>query len=145
VSDELDAALVRERLVATLSGLFGLVSLALVCIGLYGLLAFAVARRTREIGVRVALGATRSDVRWLIARQMLGVVLAGLAIGGPAAWIASRLASQQLAGLLFEVTPSDPIAISVSVGLLVVVALCAGLLPAHRAAGIDPVAALRSE
>ena len=70
-ADEVDAALVRERLVATLSGVFGLVALALICIGLYGLMAFTVSRRTAEIGIRMALGASRSRVRWLVARQAL--------------------------------------------------------------------------
>ena len=82
LADEVGAALVRERLVATLSGVFGLVALALICIGLYGLMAFTVSRRTAEIGIRMALGASQSNVRWLVARQALVIVLAGLAIGG---------------------------------------------------------------
>lgn len=145
LADEVDAALVRERLVATLSGGFGLVALALVSIGLYGLLAFTVSRRTAEIGVRVALGATRSDVSWLIGRQALTVVLLGLAAGIPGAWIATRLASRQLDTLLFEQTPNDPIAMAAAIIVLLLVAVCAGLLPARRAARIDPIVALRTE
>ena len=145
LADELDAALVRERLVATLSGGFGLVALALVSIGLYGLLAFTVSRRTGEIGIRVALGATRSDVSWLIGRQALTIVLLGLAVGLPGAWISTRLASRQLDTLLFEQTPNDPRAMTAAIGVLLLVAACAALLPARRAARIDPIVALRTE
>jgi predicted permease len=145
LADELDAALVRERLVATLSGVFAAVALLLVCIGLYGLLAFTVSQRTAEIGIRVALGATRADVRWMIARQALAVVLPGLAVGLPAAWIAARLLSRQLAGLLYELTPTDPATLGAAAVVLLLVALGAGLLPARRAAQIDPVAALRAQ
>jgi hypothetical protein len=145
LADEVDAALVRERLVATLTSLFGLVALALICIGLYGLMAFTVARRTPEIGVRLALGATPSDVRWLVGRQAFGIVVAGLAIGVPAAWIAGRLAARTLSPLLYEVTSTDPIATVMAVGVLVMVTMAAGVLPARRAVRIDPVMALRAE
>jgi predicted permease len=142
---DLDAALVRERLVATLSGAFGVVALALICIGLYGLMAFVVSRRTAEIGVRMALGATRANVRWLIGRQALTIVAAGLALGVPAAWIAGRLASRQLSGLLFEVSPTDPLAFGAATLMLVVAAVGAGLTPAQRASRIDPTVALRAD
>jgi ABC-type antimicrobial peptide transport system permease subunit len=142
---EVNAALVRERLVATLSSIFGLVALALICIGLYGLMAFTVARRTQEIGVRIALGATRSDVRWLVGRQAFGIVLAGLAIGVPTAWIAGRLASRALSSLLYEVTSTDPITIASAVGVLMLVTMAAGVLPSRRAVRIDPIVALRAE
>jgi predicted permease len=142
---EVSDALVRERLVATLSSIFGLVALALICIGLYGLMAFTVARRTPEIGIRIALGATRSDVRWLVGRQALGIVAAGLAIGVPAAWIAGRLASHALSSLLYEVTSTDPVTIGMAIAVLVVVTMAAGMLPARRAARIDPAIALRAE
>ena len=145
LADEVNAALARERLVATLSTAFGLVALALICIGLYGLMAFTVARRTSEIGVRMALGATRSDIRSLVGRQAFGIVLAGLAIGVPAAWIAGRLASRILSPLLYQITPTDPITIAIAVGVLVLVAMIAGLLPARRAVRIDPMIALRTE
>jgi predicted permease len=145
LASDVDVVLVRERLVATLSSVFGLVALALICIGLYGLMAFTVSRRTSEIGVRMALGATPSSARWLIARQALTIVLAGLAIGIPTAWIGGRLASRQLSTLLYDVTSTDPLTTAVAVTVLVAVAMVAGLLPARRAARIDPVAALRSE
>jgi predicted permease len=145
LADEVDATLVRERLVATLSGVFGMVALTLIAIGLYGLMAFNVSRRTAEIGIRVALGARRADVRWMIVRQALTVVLTGIAIGVPAAWIAGRLAAGQIAGLLFEITPSDPITIAFSATVLLLVAICASVVPARRAARIDPIVALRSE
>jgi putative ABC transport system permease protein len=142
---EVDAALVRERLVATLSSLFGLVALALICIGLYGLMAFTVARRTAEIGIRMALGATRSEVRRLVGREAFAIVLSGLAPGLPAAWIAGRLASRVLSPLLYQVTSTDPVTIGVAIGVLVLVTMAAGLLPARRAVRIDPMIALRME
>jgi predicted permease len=142
---EVDAALVRERLVATLSSLFGLVALALICIGLYGLMAFTVARRTSEIGIRMALGATRSDVRWLVGREAFAIVLVGLAIGLPAAWIAGRLASRILSPLLYGVTATDPVTIAGAIGVLVLVTMAAGVLPARRAVRIDPMVTLRME
>ena len=145
LAEEVNAALARERLVATLAGIFGLVTLSLICVGLYGLMAFTVSRRTPEIGIRVALGATRSDVRWLVGRQAFGIILAGLALGVPAAWVAGRLASRQLSSLLYQVTSTDPATMLAAAGLLVVVAMCAGLLPAHRAVRIDPVVALRTD
>ena len=108
-------------------------------------MAFTVSRRTAEIGVRVALGAAASDVRWMIARQTLTLVVIGIAVGLPMAWIVGRLASRQLSGMLFELTPTDPITMAAATSLLVLVAMCAGLMPARRAARIDPIAALRNE
>jgi putative ABC transport system permease protein len=145
LAEEVDAALVRERLVATLSGVFGIVALVLICVGLYGLMAFVVARRTAEIGVRVALGATPSDIRGLMARHAIGVLLIGLAIGVPAALAAGRLASAQLSPLLFGLTPADPVSFVVATMLLALVTLAAGMVPALRAARIDPIIALRHD
>ena len=144
-AERLDAAFVRERLVATLSGFFGVVALTLVCVGLYGLMSFTVARRTAEIGVRMALGAARSDVAWMIARQTLTLVLVGIAVGLPSAWLLARLTSSHVSPMLFELTPSDPITIAAATGVLILVAMGAGWLPARRAARIDPIVALRSE
>jgi predicted permease len=145
LAEELDAALVRERLVATLSGFFGIVALTLVSVGLYGLMSFTVARRTAEIGVRVALGAAPSDVARMIARQTLALVLIGIAAGLPMAWILARLSTRQISGMLFELTPTDPLTIAAATGVLILVAMGAGWLPAHRAARIDPIVALRNE
>jgi predicted permease len=144
-AERLDAAFVRERLVATLSGFFGVVALTLVCVGLYGLMSFTVARRTSEIGVRMALGAARSDVAWMIGRQTLTLVIIGIAAGLPSAWILARLTSSHVSPMLFELTPADPLTIAAATGLLIVVAMGAGWLPARRAARIDPIVALRSE
>ena len=91
-----------------------------------------------------ALGESAS-VRWLVARQALATVLAGVAIGVPAAWVTGRLAARQLSSLLYEVTATDPITIAAAIGVLVIVAMGAGSLPARRAARIDPAMALRSE
>jgi predicted permease len=145
LADEVSAALARERLVAALAGVFGAVALSLISVGLYGLIAFTVSRRTSEIGIRVALGATRARVRWLVCRQALGIVAAGLAIGIPAAWIAGRLASRQLTSLLYDVTSTDPATMMASAAVLMAVAVGAGLLPARRAVRIDPAVALRNE
>ena len=145
LADEVNAALARERLMATLAGIFGVVALSLISVGLYGLMAFTVSRRTAEIGVRIALGATRSSVRWLVGRQALAIVGAGLAIGIPAAWIVGRLASRQLASLLYDVTSTDPATMAVAGVVLVLVAAGASLLPAQRAVRIDPAVALRNE
>jgi predicted permease len=145
LAEEMDATYVRERLVATLSGFFGVVALTLVCVGLYGLMSFTVARRTAEIGVRVALGAARGDVAWMIVRQTLRLVLAGIAAGLPIAWLLARLVTTQLSAMLFDLTPADPLTIAAATGVLVVVAMGAGWLPARRASRIDPIVALRSE
>jgi ABC-type antimicrobial peptide transport system permease subunit len=145
LADELDAALVRERLVATLSGFFGVVALTLVSVGLYGLMSFTVAGRTAEIGVRVALGAAPSAVARMIAHQTLTLVLVGIAVGLPIAWILARLSTRQISGLLFEITPTDPLTIAAATGVLILVAMGAGWVPAHRAARIDPTVALRTE
>ena len=145
LADEVDAALIRERLVAALSGGFGLVALGLVSVGLYGLLAFSVSRRTAEIGIRVALGATRGDVLWLVGRQGLTIVLLGMAVGVPAAWVATRLAARQLDTLLYQQAPTDPLAMTAAIVVLFLVAAGAAVLPARRAARIDPILALRAE
>ena len=145
LGQEIDTVFVQERLVATLSAGFGFLALALACVGLYGLMAFTVAGRTAEIGVRVALGAASTDVSWLIVRQTLTLALAGVAIGLPLALAAARLASHQLTPMLFQLTPTDPFTLGAAVGLLMLVAIMAGAIPARRAARIDPAVALRNE
>ena len=136
-----DDSLNRDRLIATLSSFFGALALVLALIGLYGVMSYAVARRTNEIGVRMALGAARGNVIWLVLRETLVMVAIGIAIGLPAALAASRLVSSRLFGL----SPNDPMTIALAALLLVVVAVLAGFIPARRASRVDPIVALRYE
>jgi hypothetical protein len=117
------------------------VALALAAIGLYGLLEFDVSRRTTEIGVRSALGATRRNLLWLVMSDALRLVGAGLLVGLPAVWASTRLVS----GMLFGLSPTDSLTIGGAAGTLVVTALVAAYLPAFRAARVNPVVALRAE
>jgi len=139
--EQLGDNLSQERLVARLSTLFGLLALSLASIGLYGIMAHSVTRRTHEIGLRMALGAGRGGVLWMVLRETLWLVLIGLAIGLPAAFAAARLS----ASLLFGLKPGDPGVFAGAVVILVGVALLAGYLPAHRASRVDPMTALRHE
>ncbi len=138
---QVDDVLVVERLVAALSTVFGALATILAAIGLYGVMAFLVARRTREIGVRMALGALSSDVLWLVLREVLTVAGIGILLGLPVALVAARLVSSQLYG----VSPSDPVTISSATLCIVLVAALSGYLPARRAVRVDPVKALRYE
>src|SRR5579859_1864418 len=140
-SQQIDRLLFQERLVARLSGFFGLLALALACIGLYGLLAYEVARRTREIGIRSALGAQRGDVLRLVVKQGLLLALVGAVAGiGAALGVTHYLKS-----MLYDVSVYDPITIVVVSALLALVALAACLIPARRATNVDPMVALRYE
>ena len=141
LSEQVDRTLVRERLLALLASAFGLGALFLVAVGLYGVISQWATQRTRELGVRMALGATPLGVQWLVLRQALWLVLIGLGLGVPAAVATAHL----LAGLLFELAPLDPGALIGSVLLLVAVATLAALLPARRASRLDPVSALRCD
>jgi predicted permease len=133
--------LAEERVTAMLSSSFAALALLLASVGLYGLMSYAVTRRTREIGIRVALGAHRENVLWIVLRETLALALLGIAIGIPSALAATRL----IASMLFGLSPSDlPTITGVSL-LLLVVALLAGYLPARRASSIDPMDALRAE
>ncbi len=122
-------------MVARLFGLFGLLGLALACIGVYGLLSYEVARRTREIGIRSALGARRVNLLLLVVRQGLVLLLCGAAAGIVAAMGVTRL----LASLLYGVRPTDAVTFSAVAAILIVVGLIACLLPARRAASVDPM------
>jgi predicted permease len=136
------ADLVRqERLFASLSSFFGLLALVLVAIGLYGVMSYTVARRTHEIGVRMALGAQATDVLRLVMRETLWLALAGVAIGVPAALAATRW----IEGQLFNVKPHDPLTIAMVTLLLTAILALAGYLPARKAARVDPLVALRCE
>ncbi|OLB33231.1 MAG: hypothetical protein DMG41_00565 [Acidobacteria bacterium] len=131
----------RERLLATISSFFGGLALLLACLGLYGLMAYAVARRTAEIGVRMALGARRRGIIWLIVRETLWLVLAGAAAGIPLAVWLSRYAK----AFLFGIGAADPAVFTTSVAALIGVAVLASFLPARRATRVDPMVALRYE
>ena len=137
----IDGTILRERLMATLSGFFGLLALLLACIGVYGILSYGVASRTREIGIRMALGARRQSVFWLILREALWLVVVGVVVGLPLIFAVTRLA----ATLLFDLSPTDPVSLIAAALLLLGVALLAGYLPSRRATRVDPMIALRCE
>jgi predicted permease len=139
--DRVDASLATPNMVATVSSAFGLLALTLAAVGLCGLVAYMTTQRTQEIGLRIALGADRRDVRRLVLGNAGRLVALGGGLGIPAALAVAWL----LSGLLYEVEPYDPVVLSLSVGVLVAVALAAGYVPAQRAARIDPVTALRAE
>jgi macrolide transport system ATP-binding/permease protein len=130
-----------ERTIARLAALFSIVALLLAAVGLYGIMASGVAQRTAEIGLRIALGASRAQVLWMVLREVLLLLLVGLAVGVPAALAATRATADSLYGL----TPADPLIFSGSVAVLGGVALLAGFLPAYRASRVDPMTALRYE
>ena len=141
IAEAVSEQLARERVIAMLSGFFAVLALLLASIGLYGVMSYTVTRRTREIGIRVVLGAKRRTVLWMMLGEALALVLFGIALGIPAAFGATRL----IAGMLFGVSANDPTTITAVVVLLVSVALLAGFLPARSASGVDPMIALRRE
>ena len=138
---QLDETLLTDRLIALLSGGFGLLATLLASIGLYGVMAFVVVRRRKEIGLRLALGAEPSGVLWIVMREVLILLVIGLAVGVPAAIGLGRYVSSQLYGI----QPNDPFIAISTVVLLVVVSAAAGMIPATRASRIDPILALRYE
>jgi predicted permease len=136
-----DRSLVQERMITKLSSLFGLLALLLASIGLYGVMAFTVARRTSEIGIRMALGAGRGNVLRMVLRETLALVGFGVAIGVPVVLAASQL----LSNLLFGLSGTDPVTISLATIMMLGVAATAGYFPARRASRLDPMTALRYE
>jgi predicted permease len=141
VDTTVQASLFSERMLALLSAAFGLVATLLAAIGLYGVMAYTVSRRTREIGIRIALGAERHSVLWLVLREVAVITAAGIGLGIPAAVALGGLIRSQL----FGVSATDPVMITLASAVLALVAFGAGWLPARRAAKVQPVRALRSE
>ena len=139
-SMQVQHSLRRERLFAGLAAMLGTIALLLSAIGLYGLMAASVTRRTAEIGIRMALGAERRTVGWMVLRQSLSLVAAGLAIGIPAA----LMSTHTVESLLFGLSPSDPAVLVFAALILTLVSAVAAYIPARRAARVDPVVALRN-
>jgi ABC-type antimicrobial peptide transport system permease subunit len=138
---QVNEILFNDRLLTALSLCFASLAALLAAVGLYGTMAYTVTRRTREIGIRIALGAARSEVIWLVLREVVQLALVGLATGLIGAFVLGRYVE----AVLFGVKPKDPLAFAIAAALLGCVALLAGGLPARRAAGVDPIRALRDE
>jgi predicted permease len=145
MNQQVDDTLLQERMIGKLSGFFGVLALLLASGGLYGLMAYSVARRTSEIGVRMALGAKRRDVLTMILRETMSLVAIGIAIGVPVSLAAARLAGRWIEGLLFEMEATDPATMVAASLTIALVAILAGYLPARRASRLDPMSALRHE
>jgi predicted permease len=141
LAEQVDQSLYQERLVSTLSSFFGALALMLACMGLYGVMAYGVARRTNEIGVRMALGAERSRILRMVIREALLLAMIGVAIGLPAA----RAATRSISSMLYGLKPTDPATILAATLLMAAVGALAGYLPARRASLVDPMVALRYE
>jgi predicted permease len=141
MESQVDEALFTDRIVAVLACFFGLLATLLAALGLYGVMAYTVARRTREIGVRMALGAGQSGVLWMILREVAVLAAIGVGIALPVAYALSRLIQSQLYGIV----ANDPLVMSAATLSLAIVALLAGYVPALRATHIDPMVALRYE
>ncbi|HWX53822.1 MAG TPA: ABC transporter permease [Verrucomicrobiae bacterium] len=141
LNESVDRQISNEILIAKLSSFFAGLALLLACVGLYGVMSYSVTARTREIGVRMALGAQRPDVLWLVLREAMKLVVVGVIIGIPAAFLSSRL----LSSMLFGLKATDMTSMLAVVLVLVTVALIAGFVPARRATKVDPMVALRYE
>jgi ABC-type antimicrobial peptide transport system permease subunit len=141
LAQQIDDNLVHERLLATLAGFFGGLAMLLAMIGLYGVLSYLVAHRQMEFGVRMALGARPGSILWLVMRDVLLVLAAGITVGLATALATARVLRQ----LLFGLEPHDPATIAIAIALLSAMAALAGYLPARRATRVDPIIALRSE
>jgi ABC-type antimicrobial peptide transport system permease subunit len=137
----LDRRVADKRFLMTLMGGFAALALTLTVIGLYGVLAYAVSQRTREIGVRMALGAEGGDIRRMVLRQGMTLVSIGVAIGLAASFLLTRL----IENMLFGVSATDPLTFGAIPLVLIIVALLACLIPARRATKVDPIVALRHE
>jgi ABC-type antimicrobial peptide transport system permease subunit len=141
LEEQVDRSLNAEHMLATLSSGFGALALLLSLVGLYGVMSFVVTQRTREIGIRLALGAGRASAIWLVLRDALTVLVCGVAIGLPVVWALGRLVESQL----YDVKPFDPVVIALAVIAICAAGLLAAFAPARRASGVDPTNALRAE
>jgi putative ABC transport system permease protein len=141
LSEQVSRSLLQERVTAMFSEFFGGLALLLASVGLYGLMSYSVTRRTREIGIRMALGAQRQKVLWMILRETVALILTGIAIGTPFALLATRLIANQLFGL----SPRDPLTLTIAGLALLAVGALAGYVPSRRAMDVDPMVALRYE
>jgi predicted permease len=150
LASQVDASIGSQQLIAQLSAFFSLAATLLVCIGVYGLMSYAVTRRTREIGVRIALGASRMSVKWMILREILTLAGMGIFIGIPVALFGVNLVVKLqdphlLSRVLYGVNAFDPASVGTALSLMIIAATLAGLLPARRASRVDPMVALRDE
>jgi len=139
--EQIDATMQMERILASLTAGFGLLALALACVGIYGIMAYSVANRINEIGIRLALGAQPGQVRGMILRESIWLTFAGIVAGLGAALGLTRLVKS----MLYGIQPYDPLTLAAGVSILMVVALAASWIPARRAAGVQPMEALRHE
>lgn len=138
---DIDETISQEITLARLGTAFAILALIIACVGLYGTVSYNVARRTGEIGIRMALGAQRGRLVWMVLREVLAVAAVGIAISVPIALLASRFVES----FLFGLKPSEPLALLVAVAVLLAAALLAGYVPAQKASRIDPMIALRHE
>ena len=138
---QVDQTMNQEIVFAQLCTGFAVLALAIACVGLYGTMSYTVARRTGEIGIRMALGARRGNVIGMVLRQVIVMAAVGLAIGVPVAYASAHL----VRSFLYGIKPNDPLAVGIAVGILMTAAIVAGYAPARRASRIDPMVALRSE
>jgi predicted permease len=139
--ERVDDSIFVERMIATLSGFFGALALLLAAIGIYGVMAFAVTRRTAEIGLRIALGAAPASIEWMVLREGLLLIALGVAIGLPLSLAAGRFG----ASLLYGIKPNDPLSFGLAIAMLVAIGVLAAFFPARRAAAVEPSQALRHE
>jgi ABC-type antimicrobial peptide transport system permease subunit len=141
LSEQVKSNLAQQRLIARLTTIFGTLALCLACLGLYGVMSYTVARRTSELGIRLALGSTRSNILWVVLRESLIVTTVGMLMGICLSLAGARVVSSMLFGL----SPHDPLTLAVAATLLLLVSATSGLMPAWRAAHVDPIEALRVE
>ncbi|MGH9572900.1 MAG: FtsX-like permease family protein, partial [Candidatus Acidiferrales bacterium] len=144
-TQQIDELLFQERLFAKLVGFFAALALGLVCVGLYGVTSYAVERRTSEIGIRVALGAQQSSILAMVLRETLSLVSIGVVLGVGASLVTAKIASHEIAGLLYGLKIDDVTSIALAGAAIALIAALAGFVPARRAMRVDPMVALRHE